>query len=104
VQNAIKYSPAGGAVQVAVERHDTVVRVAVSDTGIGIPQTELPHLFQRFYRGSNVDERQINGLGIGLYVVKEVVTLHGGTIDVVSEEGQGSTFVITLPLLGELSS
>jgi PAS domain S-box-containing protein len=98
VQNAIKYSPAGGAVQVTVEQHDMTVRVAVSDTGLGIPQAELPHLFQRFYRASNVDERQISGLGVGLYVVKELVTLHGGTIDVMSEEGHGSTFIITLPL------
>jgi signal transduction histidine kinase len=98
VQNAIKYSPAGGAVRVQAERRDTTARVAVSDEGIGIPQSELPHLFQRFYRASNVDERLISGLGVGLYVVKELVTLHGGTVEVVSTEGQGSTFIITLPL------
>jgi len=103
VQNAIKYSPAGGTVEVKVERHDKTVRVAVSDTGVGIPQTELSHLFQRFYRASNVDERQISGLGIGLYVVKELVTLHGGTVDVMSEEGYGSTFIITLPLFEDHS-
>jgi PAS domain S-box-containing protein len=99
IQNAIKYSPGGGEVQVAVEPGDTTVRVAVSDTGMGIPQSALPHLFQRFYRASNVDERQISGLGIGLYVVKELVTLHGGTVDVVSEEGHGSRFSFRLPLL-----
>ena len=99
VQNAIKYSPAGGAVQVRVERHDTTVSVAVSDEGLGIPQAELPNLFQRFYRASNVDEGQISGLGVGLYIVKELVTLHGGTVDVVSTEGRGSTFIIRLPLL-----
>jgi PAS domain S-box-containing protein len=99
VQNAIKYSPAGGVVQVQVEGHNGAVRVAVSDEGIGIPQAELPQLFKRFYRASNVDERQIYGLGVGLYIVKELVTLHGGTVDVVSEEGRGSTFLITLPLL-----
>jgi PAS domain S-box-containing protein len=101
VQNAIKYSPAGGSVQVTVERHNTTVRIAVSDTGIGIPQAALPHLFQRFYRASNVDEQQISGFGVGLYVVNELVMLHGGTVDVVSEEGRGSTFTITLPLVGE---
>jgi len=99
VQNAIKYSPAGGTVLVQVERHDSAVHVAVSDTGMGIPQAELPHLFQRFYRASNVDERQISGLGIGLYIVKELVTLHGGSVEAVSEEGRGSTFIIRLPLL-----
>jgi signal transduction histidine kinase len=101
VQNAIKYSPAGGTVRLEVERHATTVRIAVSDQGVGIPQAELPHLFQRFYRASNAEEQQISGLGVGLYVVKELVTLHDGTIDVMSEEGYGSTFVITLPLLDD---
>jgi two-component system sensor histidine kinase VicK len=99
MQNAIKYSPAGGKVQLQVEQEAATVRIAVSDEGVGIPQADLPRLFQRFYRASNVDERQISGLGVGLYVVKELVTLHGGSIDVVSEEGRGSTFIITLPLL-----
>jgi PAS domain S-box-containing protein len=101
VQNGIKYSPTGGVIQITVEQHDTTVRIAVSDNGIGIPQAELPQLFQRFYRASNVDERQISGLGVGLYLVKELVTLHGGTVAVVSAEGHGSTFLITLPLLEE---
>lgn len=99
VQNAIKYSPAGGEVQITVEPADTTVRVAVGDTGMGIPKSALPHLFQRFYRASNVDEQQISGLGIGLYVVKELIALHGGSVDVVSEEGHGSTFSFVLPLL-----
>jgi PAS domain S-box-containing protein len=101
IQNAIKYSPVGGVVQVQVERQDATVRIAVSDEGIGIPQAELPQLFQRFYRASNVDEGKISGFGVGLYLVKEIVTLHGGRVDVMSEEGHGSTFVITLPLLEE---
>jgi PAS domain S-box-containing protein len=101
IQNAIKYSPEGGVVQVQVERQDATVRVAVNDEGIGIPQAELPQVFQRFYRASNVDEGQMSGFGVGLYLVKELVTLHGGTVDVVSEEGRGSTFLITLPLSDE---
>jgi PAS domain S-box-containing protein len=99
IQNAIKYSPAGGAVQIKAERHDTTAHITVSDTGVGIPRADLPRLFQRFYRASNVDERQISGLGVGLYIVKELVELHGGTVEVVSEEGRGSTFTIILPLL-----
>src|SRR4029078_1745158 len=67
VQNAIKYSPAGGAVRIHVERCDATARIAVSDEGIGIPEAEMPHLFQRFYRASNVDERRFSGLGVGLY-------------------------------------
>jgi signal transduction histidine kinase len=98
LQNAMKYSPEGSTVHIGVEQHDTMVCVTVRDEGIGIPQADLPHLFQRFYRASNVDERQIIGLGLGLYVIKELVTLHDGTVDVASEEGRGSTFTICLPL------
>jgi PAS domain S-box-containing protein len=99
IQNAIKYSPDGGTVRVAVARHGAMARVDVADQGIGIPQAELPYIFERFHRGANVDERQISGLGIGLYIVNELVTLHSGTIEVVSQEGQGSTFTIALPLV-----
>jgi PAS domain S-box-containing protein len=98
LQNAMKYSPVGSTVYVDVEQQDTTVCVTVRDEGFGIPQAELPLLFQRFYRASNVDERQISGLGVGLYVVKELVTLHNGTVEVASEEGRGSTFTICLPL------
>ena len=73
--------------------------VAVTDQGIGIPQQALPRLFERFYRAGQVDTGGIGGLGIGLYVVKEIVTLHGGTITVTSMEGVGSTFTICLPLI-----
>ena len=98
VQNALKYSPSGGAVQVAVLRRGQHACVSVSDQGIGIPPASLPHLFQRFYRASNVDEQHISGMGIGLYLVKEIVALHGGSIEVESVEGQGSTFTLSLPL------
>jgi PAS domain S-box-containing protein len=101
VQNAIKYSPAGGAVQVQAEQRDTTIHLAVLDEGIGIPDAELSQLFQRFYRASNIDEHQISGLGVGLHIVKELVTLHGGTVNVVSEAGRGSTFSIILPRLAD---
>ena len=99
LQNAIKYSPAGGIVTVAVEQREQMACVAVTDQGIGIPQQALPRLFERFYRAAQVDTGGIGGLGIGLYVVKEIVTLHGGTITVTSMEGVGSTFTICLPLI-----
>ena len=70
----------------------------VTDNGIGIPKEAQERLFTRFYRAGNVDAEQIGGLGIGLYVVKEIVTLHGGTITVESVEGVGSTFTVCLPL------
>ncbi len=99
LQNAIKYSPAGGAIVVTVERQTTYAVMQMRDHGVGIPATALPHLFERFYRVPDVAERHIQGAGIGLYVVKEIVTLHGGTVGATSQEGDGSTFTIWLPLL-----
>jgi PAS domain S-box-containing protein len=98
LQNAIKYSPEGGPVTVRVARNDDDVQVSVSDRGMGIPQPALPHLFERFYRADHRRAQGIGGLGVGLYVVKEIVTLHGGTVGVESSEGVGSTFTIRLPL------
>jgi len=98
IGNAVKYMPAGGPVYVRVERRSLNVCVAVADQGIGIPDDALPQLFQRFYRASNADVRHISGMGVGLYVVKEIVGLHGGGVTVESVEGQGSTFTICLPL------
>jgi len=97
LSNAIKYSPAGGPITVQVERQGGGVSVAVADQGIGIPQANLPNLFQRFYRADNVDPQQISGMGIGLYVVRAIVELHGGQVNVVSPEGGGSNFTIYLP-------
>jgi PAS domain S-box-containing protein len=97
IQNAIKYSPNGGTVTVRVERRGDSAAVSVSDQGIGIPAQALPKLFRRFYRASNVEDQHISGMGIGLYVVKEIVALHGGDVEAESVEGQGSTFRISLP-------
>jgi signal transduction histidine kinase len=98
IQNAIKYSPAGGHIAVALEQREQLACVTVTDEGIGIPQQALPQLFERFYRAAQLDTSGISGLGIGLYVVKEIVTLHGGTITVTSAEGVGSTFTLSFPL------
>ena len=98
VQNAIKYSPSGGRVKVCIEQQNDKACLWVTDEGIGIPDGAVPHLFERFYRAPNVDPQQITGMGIGLYVVKEIVQRHGGTIMVESTEGVGSTFRICLPL------
>jgi signal transduction histidine kinase len=97
IQNAVKYSPAGGAITVRVEARGDQACVSVTDQGIGIPQASLPLLFQRFYRADNADSQHISGMGVGLYVVKEIVRLHGGDIEVTSAEGEGSTFTICLP-------
>ena len=96
--NAIKYSPAGGPIAVQVERRADQIAISVSDQGIGIPSASLDRIFQRFYRAPNADASNSSGMGVGLYVVKEIVALHGGTIEVASTEGQGSTFTIRLPI------
>lgn len=98
LQNAIKYSPDGGQVVVQLTRADSSAHLMITDQGIGIPQAAQARLFERFYRASNIDPQQISGLGIGLYVVQEIVALHGGTVMVESREGQGSTFMVSLPL------
>lgn len=98
INNAIKYSPGGGRVGVCAERHNGHVRIGVSDQGIGIPEGAVPFIFQHFYRADNAERRNIEGMGIGLYVVHEVIALHGGQITVSSQEGEGSTFTITLPI------
>ncbi|GAB4198704.1 MAG: hypothetical protein OHK0022_18290 [Roseiflexaceae bacterium] len=98
IGNAIKYSPLGGPVMVRLERSGTHARVSVSDQGIGIPAASVPQLFQRFYRARNADALHISGMGIGLYVVREIIMLHSGELAVESREGQGSTFSFSLPL------
>ncbi len=104
IGNAIKYSPQGGPVVVRVARRGTMACVDVIDQGIGIPVIALPQLFRRFYRASNVDAQHISGMGVGLYVVKEIIALHGGEVTVASQEGQGSTFSCYLPLLSTLDT
>ncbi|MEN9935708.1 MAG: hypothetical protein RLZZ387_2287 [Chloroflexota bacterium] len=99
IGNAIKYSPKGGPVVVRLERCADHATVQVTDHGMGIPPDALPHLFQPFYRAPNVDTQSISGMGIGLYVIREIVNQHDGTINVESVEGQGSTFTVQLPLL-----
>jgi PAS domain S-box-containing protein len=97
LSNAIKYSPAGGRVQISLTHQGREVCVTVRDEGVGIPQAALPQLFQRFYRVDEPATRHIAGMGIGLYVVKEIVSMHGGTVTVESIEGAGSTFTVRLP-------
>jgi PAS domain S-box-containing protein len=99
IQNAVKYDPEGRPITVAVERRGALACVAITDQGIGIPEHAQAQLFSRFYRAPNVDPQQISGMGLGLYVVKEIVALHGGTVEVASAEGRGSTFTLCLPVL-----
>ena len=98
IDNAIKYTPRGGSVQASLIRSGRRAIIRVTDTGIGIPQADLPHVFDRFYRVDKARSRATGGTGLGLSIVKQIVALHGGTITAESEEGKGSTFTIDLPL------
>ena len=94
LSNAIKYSPSGGEVRLRVFRGDRQTEFEVSDQGIGIPADEFGHLFETFHRASNVGS--IAGTGLGLAIVKQSVALHGGSIELKSVVGQGTTFTVTL--------
>lgn len=98
VQNGIKYSPEGGPITITAERARTWASVSVRDEGIGIPADALPHLGRRYYRATNAHEQRLGGVGLGLYVVNEIVGLHGGTVEIASREGEGSIFTVRLPL------
>lgn len=99
VSNAIKYTPSGGKVVVSFKRAgDALIGIDVRDTGIGIPQEALPHLFSEFYRAPNARELEEIGTGLGLAIVKEYVELHGGSISVESKLGTGTRFHVVLPI------
>ena len=95
LSNAVKYSPGGGTIEVDAEKAAGDIVVAVVDHGIGIPPGDLDRLFERYHRGSNVSG--IVGTGVGLYLVKMAVGLHGGVVEVKSREGEGSRFTVRLP-------
>lgn len=98
LSNAIKFTPEGGLVTVDARPDDEGGwRISVEDTGIGVPHDEADTVFGRFYRASNARELPEPGTGLGLYISKAIVELHGGQIDFDSEEGRGTTFVLTLP-------
>ncbi len=95
LDNAVKYTPVGGAIRISVEQWEMYVKLSVSDTGKGISESNQASIFRRFYREEEVHEQQ--GVGIGLYLTREIVTRQGGYIKVVSEPGKGSEFSIMLP-------
>jgi len=98
INNAIKYSPGGGNIEISVEESEEEVCVSVRDEGIGIKQENLKHIFNQFYRAEGLS-KNISGLGLGLYISKEIIERHGGTVSVESKEGQGSIFTFCLPKL-----
>jgi len=99
VDNAIKYTPEGGRVQLAMRTEPGAAVVTVADTGIGIDPEDIPHLFERFYRADKARSRDLGGTGLGLSIAKWIAESHGGHISVESTVGQGSTFTLRLPLI-----
>jgi PAS domain S-box-containing protein len=104
LDNAVRYSPAGGKVRVGAERKDDSVELVVADEGFGIPLSDQDQIFRKFYRGTDAEARVgSGGTGLGLFIARGLVTAMGGKISVSSREGEGSTFAIELPLAGTSS-
>ena len=97
VDNAIKYTPAGGTVTLGAKTDDSTVTISVADTGVGISADDLPHIFERFWRADKVRSREVNGAGLGLPIARQIAEQHGARLDVRSEPGRGSQFTVHIP-------
>jgi signal transduction histidine kinase len=97
LENATKYSSKTGEINIKMWQDNSVAHLTVSDQGVGIPAADLEHIFDRFYRGTNVDDRRFAGLGLGLYICRGIVEQHGGRIWATSDVGKGTTMHVTLP-------
>ncbi|WP_445505728.1 ATP-binding protein [Niallia sp. 03091] len=97
ISNAIKYSPEGGLIEIAIFEEHGKINVSVKDRGLGIPAEEISKLFTKFYRVDNTDRRKIGGTGLGLAIVQEIMNAHDGDVTVTSQLGQGSTFTLSFP-------
>jgi signal transduction histidine kinase len=97
LDNAVKYTPAGGRVTLAARRDAQEVLISVADTGAGIAPEDLPHVFERFWRADKVRSREGGGAGLGLAIARQIAELHGARLDVGSEPGRGSIFSVRLP-------
>ncbi len=95
--NAVKYTPPGGRVSMEIKDQDAMIQVTITDTGIGVPDEALSHIFEEFYRAENARATERDGTGLGLAFAKQVVEQHGGRIWVRNNPPGGSTFVFTLP-------
>jgi two-component system phosphate regulon sensor histidine kinase PhoR len=97
LDNAVKYTPESGSVEVEVDRDEEGFLVRVADTGVGIPASDLQRIFERFYRVDRARSRDLGGTGLGLSIVKHIVEAHRGRVVVESQLGHGSTFTVHLP-------
>jgi two-component system phosphate regulon sensor histidine kinase PhoR len=96
--NALKFTPRGGRIEVRASERDDIVRLEVRDTGMGISAQDQQHLFERFFRTSEAQAEAIQGTGLGLSIVAAIVEAHGGSIEVESDVGVGTTFTVVLPI------
>ncbi len=101
LSNAVRYTPAGGRIDISVSSNQMMAQIAVKDTGMGMSPEDLSHVFSRFWRADSARDRVSGGLGIGLAIVKEIVDRHNGWVNVESTLGKGSTFTINIPLIKE---
>jgi two-component system phosphate regulon sensor histidine kinase PhoR len=98
LDNAIKYTPPGGHIDVHVSSRDSRAILSVSDNGLGIPAEAMPRIFERFFRVDKARSRELGGAGLGLSIVKSICSAHNGRVEVESREGLGSCFTVDLPL------
>jgi len=98
LDNAIRYSPDGGKISLTLRRAEEMAVISIADTGIGISEEDIPHIFERFYRVDKARSRVENGAGLGLAICKYIAEIHGGRIEVISRLGEGSTFSVWLPI------
>ena len=99
VENAIKYNKENGTVKVELDADHQYFSIKVIDTGIGIPEDSLDHIYERFYRVDKSRSREIGGTGLGLAIARNAVLMHRGSIDVQSTLGEGTTFTVRIPLI-----
>ncbi len=97
LSNALRHTPAGGAITVRLAHRADQMQMQISDTGSGIAADDLPHVFDRFYRGDKSRSRRGGGAGLGLAIARQLIRGHDGAIEVASASGQGTTFIVTLP-------
>ena len=98
IENAIKYTTAGGKIGVTIVQKGDVLEVAVKDSGMGIMKDQQTRIFTKYFRGANAIKMETEGTGLGLFIAKNIVETHGGKIWFASEEGKGTTFFFTVPV------
>jgi signal transduction histidine kinase len=101
IHNSIKFTPAAGKICLALHQQDGQIEFRIADTGIGIAEEDQPRIFERFYKADKSRERSKGGSGLGLSIAKTIVEMHRGTIEVESQLGAGTTFIVSLPMAAE---